>query len=114
MDPDAQEELSWNSMYSLGAMRNLVVHSIRGDEGWISGLQGQAVHRIQNPDDGPDIAKIRKPGDAVMANPVSYREPCRRHSAHLLILVNDPGGLAFAPGDDHSIQEPKRRLIKCS
>jgi uncharacterized damage-inducible protein DinB len=59
------EQFTRNIDYSVGSVRNQVVHLMNIDDRWFSGLRGEEVPGFANPVHYPERAKIREQWDSV-------------------------------------------------
>lgn len=66
------EQFTRPSEYSMGSVRNQVVHMMNIDDRWFSGLRGVEVPGFLNPVEFPERPLIRDRWDAVEANMRDY------------------------------------------
>jgi uncharacterized damage-inducible protein DinB len=71
------EQFTRKSEYSIGSVRNQVVHMLNIDERWFSGLRGVEMPGFINPVHYPKRDKIRAKWDAVEADMRAYLETLR-------------------------------------
>ncbi|MDX2162091.1 MAG: DinB family protein [bacterium] len=67
-----QEQFTQPVDYSLGSVRNHIVHLVSVDDTWFSGLRGLAIPDMLNPLDFHDRAAIRTQWDRVEADMRAY------------------------------------------
>jgi uncharacterized damage-inducible protein DinB len=63
--PLSQEQFTQPSAYSVGSVRNQIVHLVSVDDIWFSGLRGLAIPDWLDPDDFNDRGKLRAQWDAI-------------------------------------------------
>ncbi len=61
----SQEQFTQPIAYSLGSVRNQIVHMMEVDQAWFSGLRGIREPQFLNPEDSTDRDVIRAYGDTV-------------------------------------------------
>lgn len=67
-----QEQFTQPVAYSLGSVRNQVVHLMEVEQAWFSGLRGISEPQFLTPEDSADRAIIRAYGDSVEQNMREY------------------------------------------
>lgn len=70
--PLTQEQFTALTTYSLGSVRNQIVHLMEVDQAWFSGLRGIAQPDFLTPEDCADRGVIRAYGDEVERNVRAY------------------------------------------
>jgi uncharacterized damage-inducible protein DinB len=68
----SQQQFTQDAPYSVGSLRNQIVHLMSVDDTWFSGLQGVDIPESLNPADFDDRAHIRAHWDKVEHNMRSY------------------------------------------
>jgi uncharacterized damage-inducible protein DinB len=70
--PLTDEQFTRPSDYSVGSVRNQVVHMLNIDDRWFSGLRGAEVPGFINPLDYPEREGVRQKWDSVEADMRAY------------------------------------------
>jgi uncharacterized damage-inducible protein DinB len=68
----SQQQFTQDAPYSVGSLRNQIVHLMSVDDTWFSGLRGVDIPESLNPADFDDRARIRAHWDKVEHNMRSY------------------------------------------
>ena len=90
----SQEQFTQPVGYSLGSVRNHIVHLMHVDEAWFSGLRGVEIPDSPNPPDFDDRAIIRTHWDSVEQHMRDYLANLRDN-----MLFQKP----FADGEDKDL-----------
>jgi uncharacterized damage-inducible protein DinB len=75
--PLTDEQFTRSSAYSIGSVRNQVVHMMNIDERWFGGLRGLPLPDFIDPESLPERQVIRQKWDAVEADMRAYLETLR-------------------------------------
>ena len=70
--PLSQEQFTQPVEYSVGSVRNQIVHLMSVDDYWFSGLRGLSMPDMPNPDDFDDRKIIREHWDTIEGNMRDY------------------------------------------
>lgn len=92
--PLSQAQFTQPVNYSLGSVRNQIVHLMDVDRNWFSDLRGVANPEALEPADSEDRAVIRQYGDMVEQNMRFYLA-----NLHDDMLFSKP----FPPGEDENV-----------
>ena len=83
--------------YSLGSVRNHLVHCMNVDERWLARIQGVVEPDLLNEEDFPDQAAARVYWDSVRERVLAYIETIDNDAAAEEVVINMPHRFA-APG----------------
>ena len=72
----SQEQFTQDVGYSIGSVRNQIVHLMSVDDAWFSGLRGVEIPESLDPADFEDRKVIRAHWDTVEQNMRDYLEAC--------------------------------------
>lgn len=75
--PLTDEQFKRKSDYSVGSVRNQVIHMLNIDERWFSGLRGVELPGFLNPEEFPERDIIRQKWDGVEKDMRGYLEGLR-------------------------------------
>lgn len=92
--PLTQAQFTQEASYSHGSVRNQIVHLMRTDDAWFSGLRGVELPEGYNPSDFEDRALLRAEWDKVEQNMRAYLAELRDD-----MLVEKP----FPEGEDENL-----------
>ncbi len=92
--PLSQEQFTQNVNYSMGSVRNQILHVMSVDDIWFSPLRGLEIPPWLNPDEFDDRAKIRARWDTIEQNMRGYLADLRDD-----MLFEKP----FAEGEDKDL-----------
>ncbi|MBZ0292662.1 MAG: DinB family protein [Anaerolineae bacterium] len=70
--PLSDEQFTQNLDYSVGSLRNQMVHMLNIDDRWFSGLRGEAIPDFLNPVHFPKRSAIREQWDTVETHMRAY------------------------------------------